>query len=47
MEERLRGLEEKLVALSEKDPYREPVGWAVLFLKDGPGSRTMIAGGGF
>jgi transposase len=31
MEERLRGLEEKLVALSEKDPYREPVGWLRCF----------------
>ncbi len=27
LEQRLRALEEKLVALSEKEPYREPVGW--------------------
>ena len=31
LEERLRGLEEKLVALSEKEPYREPVGWLRCF----------------
>ena len=27
LEERLRGLEEKLGALSHEEPYREPVGW--------------------
>jgi transposase len=31
LEERLRGLEEKLIALSEKQPYREPVGWLRCF----------------
>jgi transposase len=31
LEERLRGLEDKLVALSEKAPYREPVGWLRCF----------------
>ncbi len=31
LEERLRALEEKLVALSEKEPYREPVGWLRCF----------------
>ena len=31
LEERLRGLEEKLVAVSEKEPYREPVGWLRCF----------------
>jgi transposase len=31
LEERLRGLEQKLVSVSEKDPYREPVGWLRCF----------------
>src|SRR5262249_9257151 len=31
LEERLRALEEKLVALSEKEPYRESVGWLRCF----------------
>jgi transposase len=31
LEERLGGLQEKLVALSEKEPYREPVGWLRCF----------------
>jgi transposase len=31
LEERLRGLAEKLVTVSEKDPYREPVGWLRCF----------------
>jgi transposase len=31
LEERLRGLDEKLVTVSEKDPYREPVGWLRCF----------------
>ena len=31
LEERLRGLEAKLVTVSEKDPYREPVGWLRCF----------------
>lgn len=31
LEERLRGLDEKLATVSEKDPYREPVGWLRCF----------------
>ncbi len=31
LEERLRGLEQKLVSVSEKDPYRESVGWLRCF----------------
>ena len=31
LEERLRGLEEKLAALSTQQPYREPVGWLRCF----------------
>jgi transposase len=31
LEERLRGLEEKLAALSGQEPYREPVGWLRCF----------------
>jgi hypothetical protein len=31
LQEKLRGLEEKLVTVSAKDPYREPVGWLRCF----------------
>ncbi len=31
LEERLRGLEQRLEAIAEQDPYREPVGWLRCF----------------
>jgi transposase len=31
LEERLRGLDQRLMAIAEQDPYREPVGWLRCF----------------